>query len=152
MRIVRPVGAMCPLSSLLRMKGRRPTDDERGVWVLEDPVVFKVDGYVHNIRAGALTDLASAPWFMRWLIEPEDWPWVTPAVIHDHAYAGLAATRAQADRWWRQAVIAVGGDSGRAWLTWAGLRAGGWLAWRRNRRQRRLSGPAPEGSDWRYLP
>ena len=109
MRIVRPVGAMCPLSSLLRMKGRRPTDDERGVWVLEDPVVFKVDGYVHNIRAGALTDLASAPWFMRWLIEPEDWPWVTPAVIHDHAYAGLAATRAQADRWWRQAVIAVGG-------------------------------------------
>ena len=137
---------MVPLSALLRMKGRQPSKAEAGVWVLEDPVVFKADGHVYNIGRDALTDLASAPWFVRWMLEPEDWPWITAAVIHDHGYAGLAKTRAQADRWWRETVIADGGSSWAAWVTWAGLRAGGFAAWRHNRKQRRLL-----GSRWRYL-
>lgn len=150
MRITQPVNKLVPLASLLRLKGRQPTKAQLKVWVLETPVTFTVtrDGLDHALVIGrqAMTDLASAPWFLHWLLSPQSFPWINAAVIHDHGYAGLAKTRAEADRWWREAVLADGGTRLQAWVTWAGLRVGGFLAWRSNRRNLRRF-----GSMWRYL-
>ena len=149
MRIVTPVRSMVPLAALSKLAGKPIDPDKLGVWVLETAVRFQPDGAgspIIDIGPGALTDLASAPWLFRWFIEPEDWPWLNAAVIHDHAYAGLAVTRREADRWWREAVEADGASRLQAWGTWAALRVGGWLAWRKNRANlERL------GERWRYL-
>lgn len=146
LHVARPAGAMVPLGALMRFAGKRPSRAERGVYYLEDPVVFVADGIPMTIGPGALTDLASVPWFLRFAIQPEDWPWQTPGIIHDHAYAELALTRRQADRWWREACMDLRAPHRLTWASWLALRATGWVAWSKNRRQlRRL------GTHWRYL-
>lgn len=146
LRIIHPPLHMAPLAQLMRHAGKRATDEQRDVWVLHDPVLFVADGHPHKIGRGALTDLASTPWFLSWLVKPSAVPWIAAAIIHDHAYASLAPDRRTADLWWFQALRAQGCGVVRAYVTYLGLRVGGVKAWRHNRRQWRAM-----GNRWRYL-
>lgn len=144
--VAQPYGRAIPLATLMRLNGQRVQRRHRRVRVLEDPVCFSVNDVAYTIGAGALTDLASAPWFTHWAINPLDDPWTTCATIHDHGFAELAHSRKQADRWWRECALSMGVTPALAWGTWLALRVGSWPAWRSNRQQL-----AKQGARWRYL-
>lgn len=149
-RVVAPFGRAITLTALQEQMGQPVEDQHRNVWVTLDPVVFIEDHNYertkHVIEPGFMTDLASAPWVLGWLLDPLSSPWRTAAVAHDASYAYLAPDRRTADRWWREIALARGAAPWRARLTWLGLRAAGYLAWRSNRKQY-----AEHGAQWRHL-
>lgn len=89
-----------------------------------------------EVPAGTITDLASIPRLLRRSksFDPTG-PSRRPAVGHDHAYqtgrlGGAPVTRAQADRFLYVALLAEGVPKATAWAFYAGVRVGGWMAWR----------------------
>jgi len=75
------------------------------------------------------------PWYGRILVR---WSKVDIAgVVHDWYYQTGATSRARADEIWR--LVAMAGtyhaNAIQAWIGWFALRVGGWIAWRRYRRQ-----------------
>lgn len=96
--------------------------------------------YVHSefgeitVQKNFLTDFASVPGYILF-------PGVVPkvgkirwaAVIHDWIYRGhenRRFTRKQADQILYDAAIEQGLSKWRAWVAWAGVRIGGWVAWK----------------------
>ena len=146
MRIVRGVEKLVPMASLIRLQGRRPVGPELTTWVVVTDIVFVDESGAYTIGQGFMTDLASAPWFVSWFVDPLSYQWIDAGVIHDAGYAELAPSRAVADRWWREAASSSGASQFGAWASWVALRLFGRPAWRSNRR--RL---AAEGPRWRYL-
>ena len=151
---LRSAARLSPFAELVRLAGRRPTAQEARTWVVAAPMVF-VDHrrdvqVVYTLEEGFLTDLASVPWFVSWMIDPLSWPWVDAGVVHDAGYAVLAPDRATADRWFRDVARGEYGDgqagAWAAWVAWVALRLFGLPAWRNNRA--RL---AAEGPRWRSL-
>lgn len=136
-----PWNQAVPLPRLLDMMGRPIEAKHRNVWVLQTPIRFEVDGVSYVIRENALTDMASAPWWTHWFITPHAWQWLTAAAIHDHGYAGLAPSRREADRWFRDVALAFGAQPWAAKVAYRGLRLGGRDAWRINQRRLETLGP-----------
>lgn len=92
-----------------------------------------VDGEVIPIPKHTVTDYSSIPWFGRIVVR---WSKVDIAgVVHDHLYCTQTMSRARADRIWR--LVAVAGEHHanalQAWICWAALRLGGWIAWNQHR-------------------
>lgn len=91
------------------------------------------DGRTVTIPAGRLTDFASIPRFMWWLLPP-DGDYLYAAVIHDELcdlhHAGTSTiTRAQADRVLLEAMCDSDVIVWERWLVYAGVRLGGWFYW-----------------------
>lgn len=66
------------------------------------PLIFDFDGDYYVVPVGFETDLASVPWFMRWLIAPDASYIRSASVLHDYLYS-LKSTeyhvpRREADR------------------------------------------------------
>ena len=86
-----------------------------------------------TIPKGFTTDYSSSPWFY-----PVDWrKQVVAGVLHDWLYKTGQMTRREADALWYH-VVRQGGPNYHVGpilggLGWLGLRAGGWVAWRRHR-------------------
>jgi len=96
---------------------------------------LEIEGDPIRIPADTVTDFSSIPWYGRILVR---WSKVDIAgVVHDWYYQTGAASRARADEIWR--LLAVAGthhaNAFQAWVGWLALRIGGWIAWRRYRRQ-----------------
>ncbi len=76
-------------------EGRR-----RALWRLEFPywrwLLFYGLHVPYFVPAGFVCDLASIPWFLRWLY-PVDGPWAGAAVVHDHMYTQHDIGRGIAD-------------------------------------------------------
>jgi len=112
----------------------------------------EIEGDPLTIPAGTITDFSSIPWYGRILVR---WSKVDLAgVVHDWYYQTGATSRAKADAIWR--LMAVAGTHHanviQAWIGWLALRVGGWVVWRRYRRQdtpdsitRKDLKPAPAG-------
>ena len=99
-------------------------------WTVDEPFVFDSPalGVTITVPRGFLTDLASVPrlpviYLLTGATGDE------PAVIHDFLYTTKPCTRAQADAVFYEAAIACGMPRWRAWLMWAGIRAGGASHW-----------------------
>lgn len=95
-----------------------------------------------EVETGFDTDYASVPRIF-WSIYPPDGSYTEAAVVHDALYfyqrhrlaeGGLAICRAEADAVFLEAMAALGVPLLRRRLLHAAVRAGGWIAWRRNRR------------------
>ena len=120
-------------------------------WRLHTTFTYN-DGQVPiNIRAGFVTDFASVPWPFWSFIRP--WGnWGKAAVVHDWLYQkqerykkGLAygtgprdvpitlspVSRKEADDIFLEAMIVLGVAPWRRRLMYWGVRAFGWLAWRK---------------------
>lgn len=83
-----------------------------------------------TVAAGFVYDGASLPWWSRPVLGPDE-RWECAGLAHDHLYR-VQAPRGAADRvFW---LIARSGEQHvgpvRGWLGWAGLRVGGWVAYR----------------------
>lgn len=105
---------------------RDTSADKRGTRKLLAPLVYASDrlGRTVTVPAGFVTDFASVPRIpVAFLLaggcaDPA-------AVIHDWLYTTHEVDRATADAVFREAILAGGDPSWRAWLMWAGVRIGG---------------------------
>jgi hypothetical protein len=98
-------------------------------------LVVEINGEKIVIPAGTITDYSSIPQVVAWLVR---WSRVDVAgVVHDYLYQTGSRPRAEADAIWR--TVARSGECRanrvQGWLGWAGLRVGGWWAWRKHRKK-----------------
>lgn len=109
-----------------RLQTERQDDGRR---VLLRPLTIKVDSETITVPQGTKTDFSTIPWFGRVLVR---WSKVDIAgVVHDFLYHTKPFSRSKADRIWRLCAISGGHRANlfQAWVAWAALRIGGWLAW-----------------------
>ena len=108
------------------------------MWALLEPLEYRVgsadSSHMIEVPAGFRTDLASVPWFGRWLVS--SWKGnAKAAVVHDYLYAAhgrrrYGYARSQADGVFLEALGVTGAKH--RWLMWAAVRLWGGTAWRRN--------------------
>jgi len=105
---------------------------------------YVINGVKFCIKHRALTDFSSTPNFYDALITPIKLRMA--GAVHDGTYKtgedceGNKVTRAEADMAWRE-IAQLGEYSANkfeAWAGWLGLRAGGWKAWNKYRREDQL--------------
>jgi hypothetical protein len=115
------------LSRLLLEAGER----EGSAWTVRAPFIFEslvLDRTV-TVPEGFATDLASVP-RLPLVYLATGATGNEAAVIHDYLYETRAASRAKCDEVFREAAICSGMPRWRAWLMWAGIRAGGGFHWK----------------------
>jgi len=93
-----------------------------------------------HIPAGTWTDFGSVPWLGRWLV-PKMGRALGAYLGHDHLYQTQETTRQYADRLMLEVMRWYGVPWWRRLLAYAGVRAGGWVAWRRNAKIKANMGP-----------
>ena len=84
-----------------------------------------------RIPRGFRTDLASIPA----IVPIPEGPYNLAGVIHDYLYQTGICTRAEADRVLYDGCRLLGVPAYRSWIIYAGVRAGGWVVWKRYRRR-----------------
>lgn len=116
-----------PLSTTRQWDGRRK---------LNRDFSLEVEGVVYTVDEGFLTDFSSYPFFSRILVRFDRVD--VAGVIHDWIYFHGLTTRAKADQIWREVAMTGHHHANpfQAWLSWIGLRLGGWVAWNRHKRRR----------------
>lgn len=129
---------------VLQDKAHPATRAGRTLWALQRPLTYRTHaGDTITAPAGMVTDLASIPAAVSWLLPP-DGPWVQAAVIHDelyitqgsclwHGHPGRSRarpySRAEADAILRDAMADLGLSGWREWAIYTGVRAGGQQGW-----------------------
>ena len=98
--------------------------------LLADLVYRDEYGAEWTVPAGFIGDLSSVPGIVRTIIPKTilgKAPW-----LHDFLYRTQppGVTRAHADYLFRAGAIDEGMKPWKAWALWAGLRVGGWMAWK----------------------
>lgn len=102
---------------------------------LTEPLYFTAwDIFGHIVPASFVTDFASVPRVL-WRLIPPWGPYSRAAVVHDYLYrggrlGGQYVTRAFSDRLFYAHMRALGVCRLKAWVMWAGVRLGGFRAWR----------------------
>lgn len=84
------------------------------------------------VPSGFKTDYASVPRVL-WSILPPTGRYTKAAVIHDWLYVAGRCSRADADAVFLEAMEHLGVSPLTRRLMWAGVRAGGWMPWRKRR-------------------
>ncbi len=114
----------------VRRHWRDTSTDKRGTWTLLAPLEYVSDllNAVITVPAGFVTDMASVPRIPIAFLLTAD-AGHEAAVIHDFAYTSHFCDRATADDLFKEALLCGGEPGWRAWLMWAGVRAGGHWAY-----------------------
>lgn len=119
--------------SFLNTPSMRPYGDEE--WILCEPLIYCTSeddvicapvGFIHN--------LASIPQAFQWLLPVNDRHKLA-AVLHDYLYTVQPVSRARADALFLEAMESLGVSWWKRNAMYAGVRAGGWVAWDRNAEQ-----------------
>jgi len=108
---------------------------DNGKWQLTEPLIYDSDlvGRIF-VPTNFITDFASVPRI------PIIYAMVgncshRAAVLHDYLYrkkASVKVSQTQADAVFREAMGVKGVSWWRRWLMWAGVRLGGWTAYKKN--------------------
>lgn len=98
-----------------------------GRWYLTEPLVYQGARKKFTVPEGFVTDFASVPGFMLWLI-PRDGLHTMSAILHDWCCtegirSGAISSR-DADGLFRRCLREAGVPPIRRWLMWAGVRLG----------------------------
>ena len=104
------------------------TINRNGRYVLTAPMVYKGRDDVFIVPTGFVTDLASIPSFLTWLV-PIAGLADRAAILHDSFCVGLengepAVSARDADNIFRRTLRELGVPTVRRWLMWAGVRWG----------------------------
>lgn len=109
-------------------------DDKTGLRILDRDFKIIVDDEMITIPKGFDTDYSSYPFFSRMIVRFDRVD--VAGVVHDWLYRRQGVSRREADRIWR--LIAMHGDKSanlfQGWISWAGLRVGGWIAWKSHKK------------------
>jgi hypothetical protein len=119
---------------------RRHGDD---MWTLTEPVVYRGAVDTFTVPRGYVTDFASIPAVVVWLI-PRYGRWTPAAILHDYLItdaqrAGTISSR-DTDGLFRRVMRELGVSTPHRWLMWAGVRWGS------------LTGHRWHPEDWATLP
>lgn len=104
------------------------------LWKVHRPleILVGVDKDVRRliVPVGALTDLASVPWFLRWIMAVSG-QWNRAAVIHDRLYSDhtYGYSRKEADEIFRQMMWLDGVRPFYCWGAYILVRIGGWRSY-----------------------
>jgi hypothetical protein len=103
------------------------TQIEDYLWRLNNLVSFYDQGILYVVRRGYVTDFASVPRFIWWLVPPYG-AYTAAAIVHDYLItdalpAGRISSR-RVDRVFREAMKELDVSFVRRWLMWAGVRWG----------------------------
>jgi hypothetical protein len=108
----------------------------KAVILREDLNYIANSGVQYITHAGLYTDLASVPSVLRTTTAVLGAGWQQTAaagILHDGLYKTGRVSRHMADDLFREALVNSGLSKWKARVMWAGVRSGGWLAWRRHR-------------------
>ena len=111
------------------------SEAEGSRWQLYAPLAYVHSLFEIVVPVGFDTDFASVPRLL-WPLLPPQGRHSKAAVVHDWLYRHRVASRGISDRIFYDAMIDSGVKRWRAYLMWLGLRVGGWVAWKRNGRNR----------------
>lgn len=105
-------------------------------WFLREPLLWRADsGHRVCVPENFVTDFASIPRPL-WALLPQ-WDGYGPAaVMHDYLYWAQLMSRGEADRYMLEAMRDQKVSRLKRWIVFAGVRAGGWFAWRANARHK----------------
>jgi hypothetical protein len=112
-------------------------------WTILQPLVYESDvaQQVFAVPEGFVTDFASVPRLpLAFLLTGDSAH--EAAVIHDFLYSTNKVPRSLADRVFEEAAQVSGEPGWKAWLMWAGVRLGGWMAWNNHRSTDAVKGAA----------
>lgn len=94
-------------------------------WELLSPLTYRGRDEIFTVPAGTLTDLASVPGFLTWLV-PRYGRYTKAAILHDHLWAASSpVSRADADGIFRRSMRELGVPILRRWAMWAAVRTTG---------------------------
>lgn len=96
-------------------------------------------GKLITVPAGFKTDLASIPRPL-WAVLPPVGAYDAAAVVHDYLYQHNGVSRADADAVLLEAMRILGVRWTQRAAIYAGVRLGGWVAWRKYRRRELTDG------------
>ena len=103
--------------------------------LLYDIEVKLPNGRMIVVRKGYRYDLASVPSWLHWLVPiwgRDNIAFLAHDYIYDNEVSGF--TRRQADKIMFKLAVRSGASPTRAYIMYLGVRAGGWVGWRRNRK------------------
>ena len=104
-------------------------------WRVDAPLSYVSSGGERiDVPVGFITDLASVPRPL-WVFWPPEGLYSEPAVIHDAMYTQQKLTRVRADAILLEAMKDWGVPWYDRWPIYAGVRAGGWVAWAEHAKQ-----------------
>jgi len=108
----------------------------RRVRLIKSFKVILAVGRSITVPAGFETDFASVPRLF-WRIIPPWGRYSAAAVVHDYLYETDAVSRLEADRIFLDLMKRLGVPFWKRHLMYRAVRIGGWLPWKRFRRQNR---------------
>jgi hypothetical protein len=122
-------------------------------WYLREPLVWLAyDGRTITVPAGFVTDFASIPRPI-WTVLPKWEKYGPAAVVHDYLYWSQDVPRAQADRYFREAMADSHVRSLKRRAIYGAVRLFGTLSWRANQRDKLAMHPRiMERFDWPSSP
>ncbi len=125
------------MSVNLQRKDFKPLSTTRlpnGMRELNREFRIEVDDVLHIVPKGFNTDFSSYPWFFRVIVRFDKVD--IAGVVHDWLYYKGNLSRSEADIVWRKLAMAGEHHANalQAWLSWLGLRIGGWIIWNRYRK------------------
>lgn len=101
------------------------------LWMTDAPLNWELlregSGLVVSVPTGFKTDLATIPWWARWLFNPEDPAYAKAAILHDFLLSDTDNSRLEAAAVFHDALKACGVASWRAVLMTVAVWA--WTAW-----------------------
>jgi len=102
-------------------------------WKLHEPLEYRTPaGEALTVPADFVTDLASVPRGLWNLFPPWD-EYGPAAILHDWLYSKGERPRKAVDGIFLAAMKELGVSWWRRWAVYLGVRAGGWLAWKKHR-------------------
>ena len=114
-------------------------DGDGSRMVLEQPLRYRSDllAGIVDVQSGFVTDFASIPKVL-WNVLPPHGAYDRPAIVHDKLYQdgtfqGVAIDRGTADRVLLEGMKVVGVSTWQRWAIFAGVRTGGFIAWKHYR-------------------
>jgi len=103
----------------------RVLDDKADWFVVLKDFWYTRGEFTYLVEANTETDLASIPKALRPFFSRTGKN-IKAAVPHDHMYGMRYATRKECDKLFYLMLLDLGVAKYKAWLFWAGVRAGGW--------------------------
>lgn len=103
-------------------------------WKTLQTLLYTSDLCTVSVPKDFITDLASIPRALRWLISING-KHRKAAVLHDYLYSRAGSTgidRAECDLIFKEAMTYLGVSWWKTNAMYAGVRAGGWIAWRKH--------------------
>ncbi len=109
------------------------------VWIHAGDFLFWIDGEEFTMPDGFYSDLNSDPAIIQLFLEKDNYHNIAAGGIHDWGYrTGIFGSRKRTDQVYRTVLEYYGSPEAR--LRYWGVRLGGWLVWRKHRKQNPLKG------------